>query len=167
LRAVLGDADDARGAESEVVLLETNVDDQTGELVAKAMEALFAAGALDAWLTPIAMKKGRPAVAISALASPAGADAVAAAFFAHTSTFGLRTRRIRRIVRARRTIEVETRYGRVPVKVADGDGYPPAIAPELDACAALAERHGVAVKLVYAGALASAVACMDATSGRT
>jgi hypothetical protein len=154
LRAVLGDSNDARASESEVVLLETNVDDQSGELVAKAMEAIFAAGALDAWLTPIAMKKGRPAVAICAMAAPGAADAVAAAFFAHTSTFGLRIRPMRRIVRARRTVEVDTRYGRVPVKIAEGDGYPPAFAPELEACAALAERHSVAVKLVYAAALA-------------
>jgi uncharacterized protein (TIGR00299 family) protein len=158
LRAVLGDPADARASSSDVLVFETNVDDQSGELVAHAMAEILGAGALDAWLTPITMKKGRPAVLLSATAEPERRDAVAASFFAHTSTLGLRVRRSGRIVRARRMIEVATTYGPVAVKVADGDGYERTFAPELDDCARLASAHRVPVKVVYAAALAAALA---------
>ncbi len=107
-------------------VLEANVDDATGELAASWIEQLFAAGALDAWVTPIAMKKGRPAMTISALAPLARADAVAHAMLRETTSLGVRRYAVARAERPRAIEQVETPYGRIPVKVADGAVRAPA-----------------------------------------
>ena len=83
------------------MLLETNVDDVTGETLAHAVSALLAAGAHDAWLTPIVMKKGRPAHTVHVLVDPARADAVRAVLVAETGTFGVRGTTIERWPEAR------------------------------------------------------------------
>jgi len=101
------------------------------------------------------MKKGRPAMMLSALAELAARDAVIAAILRETTTIGVRYSPRERTVLARRTIEVETKYGKLPIKVAlDGDIVRNA-APEYEACAAAARKHDVPVKLVYAAALAA------------
>jgi uncharacterized protein (DUF111 family) len=115
-----------------------------------ALDAVFAAGALDAWWTPITMKKGRPALMLSALADEPRRDAVAAAILRETTSIGVRYAPRDRTVLARKIVEVATRYGAIPVKVA-GDNA----APEYEACAAAAKKHGVAVKAVFAAALAA------------
>jgi pyridinium-3,5-bisthiocarboxylic acid mononucleotide nickel chelatase len=130
--------------------LDANLDDMSPELCGPALDALFAAGALDAWWTPITMKKGRPALMLSALADEARRDAVAAAILRETTTIGVRYALRDRTVLARKIVEVATRYGAIPVKVA-GDNA----APEYEACAAAAKQHGVAVKAVFAAALAA------------
>jgi len=159
LRVVLGEpvaeASAATGAEPFVVV-ETNVDDTTAELVAHAVDALLSAGALDAWTTPIGMKKGRPATMVCALARRASAHELARVLLRETSTLGVRLRGADRIERPRRIVEVDTPFGRIPVKVAGGDGLPENLAPEFDACREAAARHGVAVKEVYAAALRAA-----------
>ena len=86
------------------------------------MERIFAAGALDAWLTPVVMKKGRPAITLAALAPPAAEDAVAAALLRETTTIGVRVRRERRHVLARETALVDTPYGAVRVKHVEAGG---------------------------------------------
>jgi uncharacterized protein (DUF111 family) len=101
------------------------------------------------------MKKGRPALTLSALVADTARDAVVAAILRETTTIGVRYARVERTVLARRTVEVSTRYGVIPVKVA-GDGPLVAnAAPEFEACAAAAKQHGVPVKLVFAAALAA------------
>ncbi len=137
--------------------LDANVDDMSPELCAPALDAIFAAGALDAWWTPITMKKGRPALGLSALVAGAAArDAVTAAILAHTTTIGVRYAPRERVVLARRTVEVATRYGAIAVKVAsDATGTVRNAAPEYEACAAAALRAGVPAKLVFAAALAA------------
>jgi uncharacterized protein (DUF111 family) len=116
---------------------------------------LFAAGALDVWWTPITMKKGRPALTLSALASLAQRDDVIAALLRETTTIGVRYCEMRRTVLARKMIEVDTRYGRIPVKVALDGATVVNAAPEYEACAAAARAHGVPVKLVFSGGLAA------------
>jgi uncharacterized protein (DUF111 family) len=107
------------------------------------------------WWTPITMKKGRPALVLSALADDAARDRVIAAILRETTTIGVRFAPRQRTVLARRTVEVVTKYGKIPVKVAlDGDEVRNA-APEYEACAAAARAHEVPVKLVYAAALAA------------
>jgi uncharacterized protein (TIGR00299 family) protein len=130
--------------------LDANLDDMSPELCGPALDAVFAAGALDAWWTPITMKKGRPALMLSALADEARRDAVAAAILRETTTIGVRYALRDRTVLARRIVEVATRYGAIPVKVA-GDNA----APEYEACATAAKQHGVPVKAVFAAALAA------------
>ena len=148
--------------------IDANVDDMSPELCAPALDAVFAAGALDAWWTPIAMKKGRPALALSALAAgDVARDAVIAAILRETTTIGVRFAPRERVVLARRTVEVATRYGAIPIKLAsDATGTVRNAAPEYDACAAAAARAGVPVKLVFAAALAAYDALSSARPGR-
>jgi len=135
--------------------IDANLDDMSPELCGPASEAVFAAGALDVWWTPITMKKGRPALVLSALATEAARDRVIAAILRETTTIGVRFAPRERLVLARRTVDVATRFGMIPIKVAsDGAGIENA-APEYEACAAAAKQHGVPVKLVYAAAVAA------------
>jgi uncharacterized protein (DUF111 family) len=158
LRVVLGDPSDALGVEPSTaghVLLETNVDDMSGELAASALARAHEAGALDAWSTSIGMKKGRPALMLTALARRGELEAVARALLSETTSLGLRVREVGRIERARRMIEVSTAYGPIAVKVADGDGLPANVAPEYERCREAAERARVPIKQVYAAAIAA------------
>jgi uncharacterized protein (DUF111 family) len=148
--------DPAAGERTEQVWqIDANIDDMSPELCGPASDAVFAAGALDVWWTPITMKKGRPSLMISALATDGTRAAVAAAILRETTTIGVRFSARERTVLARSMREVATPYGLIPVKVAtDGDAVWNA-APEFDACAAAAQRHGVPVKRVLAAALAA------------
>ena len=101
------------------------------------------------------MKKGRPALTLSALAETARRDDVISAILRETTTIGVRFAELHRTVLARRMVEVDTRYGRIPVKVALEGEIVRNVAPEYDACAAAARAHGVPVKLVFAAALAA------------
>jgi uncharacterized protein (TIGR00299 family) protein len=135
--------------------IDANIDDMSPELCAPAADAIFAAAALDVWWTPITMKKGRPALLLSALATTSARDAVIAAILRETTTIGVRYSQRERTILARVTETVETRYGTIAIKVArEGDSVINA-APEYEACAAAARTHGVSVKLVYAAALAA------------
>jgi uncharacterized protein (TIGR00299 family) protein len=158
LRVVLGAPSaqvDEAGASATHVVLEANVDDLTGEIAAHAIEALFAAGALDAWAVPITMKKGRPALTVAALARLPQADAVAAVLLRETTSIGVRRTPVTRTERPRRVVEVETAFGRVRVKVSEGPFGPPQMKPEFDDCAALARAAGVPVREVIAAAIAA------------
>lgn len=158
LRVVMGDADlEAENSEEHsLVVLESNVDDMSPEIAAFALERALDGGALDAWATPINMKKGRAAVMISALARAVDSDKIARILLTETTSLGLRIRPTRRIERPRHTIEVGTTFGSIRVKIAVGDGLPENIAPEFDACSAAAIAHKVPLKEVYAAALAEA-----------
>jgi hypothetical protein len=161
LRVVLGEPSGKIALDSVApnhVVLELNIDDLSGELLAVAMLRAQEAGALDVWSTAIGMKKGRPAVMLSALARRADADMVARALLTETSSLGLRMREVGRIERARRIVEVVTLYGSIAIKVADGDGLPANVAPEYESCRAAAEAHRVPVKQVYAAAIAAYLA---------
>jgi uncharacterized protein (TIGR00299 family) protein len=103
-----------------VVLLETNVDDASGEVLAHAIGALLEAGAHDAWVTPIVMKKGRPAHTVSALADPTLAEQVAAVLMAETGTLGLRGTTLDRWPSARVVDTVDVDGLPVRVKVSPG-----------------------------------------------
>jgi len=160
LRAVLGEATDTLetapgGQSSGFVVLEANVDDISGELAAMALSRSEGAGALDAWSTSIGMKKGRPALMLSALCRRADVDAVARALLSESTSLGLRLREVGRLERKRRMTSVETPYGDIAIKVADGDGLPENVKPEYEDCRAAAERHGVPVKQVQQAALSA------------
>ncbi|WP_441287864.1 nickel pincer cofactor biosynthesis protein LarC [Sorangium sp. KYC3313] len=159
LRVVLGTrtggGDESPGSASHVIV-EANVDDLTGEVAGHAIEALFAAGALDAWAAPITMKKGRPALTIAALAAAPQADAVATALLRETTSIGLRKIPVARTERPRRITTVQTAYGAIRVKISEGPFGPPQIKPEFDDCAAAARTHGVPVREVVSAALSAA-----------
>lgn len=138
----------------EIVVVEANIDDMNPELCEPLLEALFAAGAVDAWFTPIVMKKSRPALTVAALCAAASREVVAAALLRESTTIGVRFSTVARTTLPRHLVEVETPWGTVPVKVA-GDGDAANAAPEYEACRALAARAGVPVKRVYLAALAA------------
>jgi uncharacterized protein (TIGR00299 family) protein len=120
-RVIIGTRSSSQSVEGQpVVLLETNVDDVTGETLAYAVEQLLAAGAHDAWLTPILMKKGRPAFTVSVLADPADAASLREVLVRETGTMGVRGRTMERWPQAR-SFDVVTIDGYdVRVKVTDG-----------------------------------------------
>lgn len=149
----------AADAAGDVWQIEANLDDMSPELCGVALDAAFAAGALDAWWTPITMKKGRPALLLSALASEDRRPHVIRAILRETTTIGLRCSRRQRQVLARRFVTVETPYGPLPMKVAhEGEGEGEVVwnaAPEFEACRAAAVQHGVPVKDVMAAVTAA------------
>ena len=157
LRAVLGTSEaPTANAEASHCVIEANVDDMTGELAGHALVALLAAGALDAWATPIMMKKGRPGLTLAVLTTNERADAMAAAMLRETSSIGVRIAAVRRVARPRRLIDVATPFGVIPVKVSAGPYGPAVIKPEFDACARAAQAGGVSVREVIAAALEAA-----------
>jgi uncharacterized protein (TIGR00299 family) protein len=138
-----------------VLELSCNLDDCTGQLVARAIEQALAAGALDAWAVPCTMKKGRPGLVLSALAPAERREAVARALLAETTTLGVRMRPVERIELAREHVEVETPYGPVRVKVGRLGGEILSAQPEHDDCLARARERGAPLKEVIAAALAA------------
>jgi len=163
LRAIVGEplGTAAADAAPEVMLLEANIDDMSGELVAPLCEALAEAGAVDVWSASILMKKGRPAVQVSALAPPEAAAAVERAFFRNSTTLGLRRRRLERVVLARSFVKVTTPHGQVRVKLAALDGEVLGAHPEFEDCRRLAARARVPVRDVVAAASAAARAWLE------
>ncbi len=154
LRAVLGRPAAARDREGSWIL-EANLDDLSPQLVAVALESVLAVGALDAWVAPVTMKKGRPGHLFGALVPEAARAAVEAEIFKQTSTLGIRATRIERRVLDRELVEVDTPYGKVRVKVGRLSGNVLSAAPEFEDCRQAAERQGVAVKEVMAAALSA------------
>jgi uncharacterized protein (TIGR00299 family) protein len=134
-------------------VVETNLDDASGQLAARALEVLLEVGAHDAWATPLTMKKGRPGLLLSALCDGAHRGAVARALLTETTTLGVRWHRVERQVLARELHQVETAYGPVQVKVARLDGRETGAHPEYEDCLARARAAGVPVKEVLASAL--------------
>jgi len=152
LRAVLGK--EPRRSET-AWLLETNLDDLSPQLAAAALEAALAAGALDVWIAPVTMKKGRPGHLFGALAGDSTRAAVEAAIFRETSTLGIRALRVERTVLDREIVEVQTAYGPIRVKVGRLAGKTLNTAPEFEDCRKAAQQHDVAVKEVMAAAIAA------------
>jgi uncharacterized protein (TIGR00299 family) protein len=164
LRVLLGETAPAAGAGAEpkgaperCVVLEANLDDLTPQLVSAAIDALLAAGALDAFTVPCLMKKGRPGHLLAALAREGDVARIEAVFFRETTTFGVRRRAAERTVLAREIVRVATEFGEVEVKVGrlDGLGVVTA-APEYESARRLAEAKGVAVRAVIDAARAAA-----------
>jgi len=161
VRLVLGEPTKAASTSSPVVL-ESNVDDLDPRLWPAVLDALFEAGASDAWLTPIVMKKGRPAHTLSALCRPDAVAAVQAAIFATTSTIGLRIVLVGKTALERTSTSVEVLGGRVGVKVARRDGAVVNVSVEYEDVAALARTTGLPVKEVLRAATAAAEAAHPA-----
>jgi uncharacterized protein (TIGR00299 family) protein len=159
LRAVLGSPmaqPDAGASQATHVVVEATIDDMTGELAAHAIERLMGSGAIDVWLAPVTMKKGRPGMVLSALAPSSARSAVADTMLRTTTTIGVRVHHVARVERPRRLVDVSTPFGVVPVKISEGGFGPPRVKPEFDVCASLAREAGVAVHVVYDAALQAA-----------
>lgn len=144
------------GARRErVVQLECNLDDMTGEELGFVLEQLLEAGALDAWFTPIYMKKNRPAVLLGVLCRPEEAEAFQALLLRATSTLGVRWCEMERLALERRTVHVATPWGQVPCKAKLMGGRVVSIKPEYEACARLAREYGLTLRQVEEAVQAS------------
>jgi uncharacterized protein (TIGR00299 family) protein len=155
LRLLVGTENGAGVAITETLaLLETNIDDLNPEFYEHVMARLFEAGALDVYLTPIQMKKNRPATLLSVLCRPATVAALSEILFAETSTLGVRQQTVLRRCLARSTHQVETPYGLVSVKAARwGEGQDAwRASPEYEDCRRLATEKGVPLREVYRAA---------------
>jgi uncharacterized protein (TIGR00299 family) protein len=137
-------------------VVETNVDDLTPELVADSLRDLMTAGALDAWVTPVHMKKGRPGFLISALCEPALEPEMRAALFRATPTFGVRAYTVQRTELERRTVAVPLEGGDVRIKLGILEGEVVSATPEHDDVVALAHQADRPVREVYEEAAAAA-----------
>lgn len=133
---------------SPLVELETNIDDMNPELYGPVQEALFAAGALDVWITPIQMKKGRPAILLSVLARSELEEDLATLLLRQTTTLGVRVHGVHRHMADRSFTSVETPYGSVGVKLKLLDGLVVGAKPEFEDCYQLAKKAGIPVHTV-------------------
>ena len=136
--------------QDNVILLETNLDNATGEQLGFAMERLFEAGALDVWHTPIQMKKNRPGVLLSALGPATLESRLTEVFLRDTPTLGVRVRPVGRYVAERDVVTVETEYGPMRVKRKWLGGEVVSAAPEYDDVAAAAGMSGMSWDAVSA-----------------
>lgn len=153
-RVVLGDAAAATSGD-RVVVIEAEVDDMNPQFFGGLIESLLSDGALDAFYTPIYMKKGRPGTLITVVAPPAARETLSAALFRGTTTIGVRYRDAAREVLARETVVVPTPAGEIRVKVARRDGQVANAAPEFDDCTRAAATTGRPVKEIHALALSA------------
>jgi len=154
LRLIVGEEDKAPSGE-RVLVLETEVDDASPQLLGPLLDQLLSAGALDAFFTPVQMKKGRPGVLVTAIADPSRREALEELLFRETTTLGVRRQVCERSVLERETVRVDTAYGPIRVKIGRRGGVVYNAAPEFDDCQRAAGEKGVAVKETLAAALAA------------
>jgi pyridinium-3,5-bisthiocarboxylic acid mononucleotide nickel chelatase len=158
LRIVLGEVEEAAPEQAEaqtVVVIETNIDDMNPQAYGYVMEKAFAAGALDVFITPIHMKKDRPAVMLTVLCATKDFEAQAELILRETTTLGIRYYEANRRTLARQIEEVETAYGMVRVKLARLGNRTMHFQPEFEDCAKLAEKTGVSLIEVQSAASAA------------
>jgi len=141
------------GDSDELVEISANLDDCSGEIIADALEKLLSAGCVDAWATPIVMKKSRPAWTLSALCAPKDVGEAQDIIFRNTTTFGVRRVNCARSKLLRRHVTVETAFGPLRVKVGSRDGKDLTVSPEFEDCRLAAQSHHASVRQVQALAL--------------
>jgi len=154
LRVLVGEAAEAAGGET-ILVLETEVDDAAPQLLGPVLDRLLEAGALDAFFTPVQMKKGRPGVLVTVLAEPGRREAVEEVLFRETTTLGVRRQEWQRTALERETHAVSTAYGEIRIKVGRRGGRVYNAQPEFEDCLRAAAERGVPVKEVLAAALAA------------
>ncbi len=147
LRVLIGERTIAPEA-TLVSVLEANIDDSSPQVLGYALEKLMDAGALDAALSPLQMKKNRPGSLLRVIAKPEDQERLAQIIFAETSTLGLRIHAAERRIEPRSMVEVETPYGRIRGKLSAQGAF----APEYDDCKAIAERTGTPLPRVLSAA---------------
>jgi uncharacterized protein (TIGR00299 family) protein len=156
LRASLGESSAPRASTRMVSVLEAHLDDATPQLFAHVLEELMAAGALDAGLTPMLMKKGRPGQRLTVVCEPAMRATLAERILRLSPTLGVRCTTAERDELAREMATVRTEFGEVRVKVGRLGDEVVNVAPEYEDCAELARRTGVPLKRVLGAAIRAA-----------
>ncbi|MCD4690496.1 nickel pincer cofactor biosynthesis protein LarC [bacterium] len=160
LRVVIGETSEAPFETDEVVLIEANLDDMNPEYFGHASDLLRERGAIDVYLTPVYMKKGRPGTMLTVLAPKDHVDGVVTTLFEETTTLGVRMSSVQRKKLAREVIDVKTSFGIVGVKLGRSGSRVVSIAPEYEDCRKAARASAVPLSEVYdeARALARKVA---------
>lgn len=154
LRATLGTVEKVKS--HALTVAECNIDDMSGEVWPYVQEKLMAAGALDAWITPIIMKKGRPAQMLSVLMHPQDLPVLEKIILTETTTLGMRYYDVARHCSERSFIEVKLPQGSVKVKFSQAGGQILNIAPEFEDCRKLAEASKMPLKKIMQMAAAAA-----------
>ncbi len=153
LRLLIGESLDVPAdATDQACMLETNLDDVSGELIGYCLARLWDLGVLDVFTTAIQMKKNRPGVKISVLCRTAEAAAVEDVLFRETTTLGVRRWMVTRTVLQRQPHQVTTAWGQVEGKIGWRDDDQPRFAPEFESCRRIAEQHRVPLLEVYKAA---------------
>lgn len=147
VRAFIGEAEKTSAANGEIAELRCNIDDMTGESIGYACKVLFEAGAKDVFVTPVQMKKNRPATLLTCICNVEKADEFAALILKHTTTFGVRKTICSRYMLNREITKKETPYGTVRIKTGSGYGVKKS-KPEYDDISAAAEKSGVTIEQV-------------------
>jgi uncharacterized protein (TIGR00299 family) protein len=154
LRLIVGE-EAAAPADARILVLETELDDAAPQLLGPLLERLLGQGALDAFFTPVQMKKGRPGVLVTVLAPPEKREAIEELLFRETTTLGVRRQEWQRSELERESASVTTSYGMVRVKIGRRGAVVYNAWPEFEDCQRLAAEAGVAVKEVLAAAIAA------------
>lgn len=136
-------------ADGTIDIIETNIDDMNPQIYGHVIDKLLENGALDAYITNIIMKKGRPAVKLSVLANPKDAEKLSNIIFDETTSIGIRIFSAKRKVLEREVKEVETKYGKIRVKISALGGEVKNAMPEFEDCRRAAEKFKVPLKRVY------------------
>ena len=155
LRLIVGEEVVADGEGHRVTVIEAEMDDMSPQLFGPLLDRLLATGALDAFYTPVQMKKGRPGVLLTVIAERERRTALEELLFAETTTLGVRWQEWDRTVLERQSIPVETEFGSVSVKVGKREGRVYNVQPEFDDCLTLARAASRPVKEVWAAALSA------------
>ena len=130
-------------------MIETNIDDMNPEMYPYVEERLFEAGALDVYMTPIIIKKGRPAVKLSILADPATEKSILDILFHETTTIGVRKFGMEKMMLRRRADSIQTKYGEIAVKYSSYNGAPAKYKAEFERCKAIAKERHIPIAEVY------------------
>ncbi len=142
-----GDADDTQ--KQIAILVECNIDDMNPEMYEEVIEALLACGAYDVFLTPVIMKKTRPAVKISVLCGQSERPAIEEILWLRTSTFGLRSQRVSKSMLQRDFTTLSTKFGDISIKHGYWRGRKIKSKAEYEDCRRLAKENGVSLKEIY------------------
>jgi uncharacterized protein (TIGR00299 family) protein len=152
LRITIGEAVEVHAGKSldtdTVAVLEANLDDLNPQVFGYVLERALAEGALDVFGTPVQMKKNRPGMLLTVLSRPEDVEKITKLVFAETTTLGIRIREERRQVLARRSVEVQTPWGKVRMKLANLNGTVANFAPEYEDCRRIASERGIPLKQV-------------------
>jgi hypothetical protein len=148
LRLIIGTST-ASYEKEKVVVIETNIDDMNPQFYDYIMEKLLAMGVLEVFVTPIMMKKNRPATLLTVISPPEKLPSITAFLLRETTTLGLRWREEDRSRTDREIISIRTRYGKIRFKLARWDGRMVNLAPEYEDCKRLALKKRVPLKEVF------------------
>ena len=138
---------------SDLLVLETNLDDCNPQWIGELISRLLTQGALDAWATPVTMKKGRPGIILGVLTEAANASALREQIFRATTTFGIRSYAVTREMLDRRFETAKTPFGPVRVKIGSRKGEDLVRSPEFEDCARLARTQDITPRKVYDAAV--------------